>query len=109
MLSRRTTLLKVPGMILQPLVENSVKYGVSTSNRPVTITIVAREVDGQLVLRVGDDGPGLPSGQAGGFGIGLANVRDRIEARFGPAAIIASGPTPQGYETVLNLPMVKHG
>ena len=101
--------LKVPGMILQPLVENSVKYGVSTSNRPVTITIVAREEGGQLVLRVGDDGPGLPSGQAGGFGIGLANVRDRIEARFGTAASIASGPTPRGYETVLKLPMVKHG
>ncbi|HBK14279.1 MAG TPA: sensor histidine kinase, partial [Erythrobacter sp.] len=41
---------KVPGMILQPLVENSVKYGVSASSRPVTITIAAREEYGRLVL-----------------------------------------------------------
>tara|TARA_B100000678_G_scaffold100875_1_gene84146 strand:- start:256 stop:1494 length:1239 start_codon:yes stop_codon:yes gene_type:complete len=101
--------LKVPGMILQPLVENSVKYGVSASNRPVTISIVAREEGGRLVLRVGDNGPGLPFGHTGGFGIGLANVRDRLEARFGREASINSGQTPDGYETELKLPMVKHG
>ena len=101
--------LKVPGMILQPLVENSVKYGVSASNRPVTISIVAREEYGRLVLRVADDGPGLPSGHSGGFGIGLANVRDRIEARFGNEATITSGQSLEGYETELRLPMVKHG
>ncbi|EDL49785.1 sensor histidine kinase [Erythrobacter sp. SD-21] len=101
--------LKVPGMILQPLVENSVKYGVSASNRPVTISIVAREEYGRLVLRVSDDGPGLPSGHTGGFGIGLANVRDRLEARFGREATIASGTGIGGYETELRLPMVRHG
>ena len=101
--------LKVPGMILQPLVENSVKYGVSASNRPVTISIVAREEYGRLILRVSDDGPGLPSGHSGGFGIGLANVRDRLEARFGREATISSGQTIDGYETELRLPMVKHG
>ena len=101
--------LKVPGMILQPLVENSVKYGVSASNRPVTISIVAREEYGRLVLRVGDDGPGLPAGHTGGFGIGLANVRDRLEARFGREATVTSGPGIGGYETELRIPMVKHG
>ena len=101
--------LKVPGMILQPLVENSVKYGVSASNRPVTISIAAREEYGRLVLRVSDNGPGLPSGHSGGFGIGLANVRDRIEARFGNEATITSGQSLEGYETELRLPMVKHG
>ncbi|MEZ5681008.1 MAG: histidine kinase [Erythrobacter sp.] len=100
---------KVPGMILQPLVENSVKYGVSASARPVTVSIVAREEYGRLVLRVSDDGPGVPAGQAGGFGIGLANVRDRLEARFGNEATITSGPALQGYETELRLPLVRHG
>ena len=98
---------KVPGMILQPLVENSVKYGVSASRRPVTITIAAREEYGRLVLTVSDDGPGASNNH--GFGIGLANVRDRIEARFGNAATIVSGPSLTGYETELRLPMVKHG
>lgn len=102
---------KVPGMILQPLVENSVKYGVSASSKPVTITIAAREEYGRLVLTVSDDGPGVANSTAGthGFGIGLANVRDRLEARFGNAATIVSGPSLTGYETELRLPMVKHG
>ena len=99
---------KVPGMILQPLVENSVKYGVSVSSKPVTISITAREEYGRLVLMVSDDGPGS-AGDKHGFGIGLANVRDRIEARFGNAATIVSGATLTGYETELRLPMVKHG
>ena len=108
-LPRDLAQLKVPGMILQPLVENSVKYGVSASNKPVTIRIVAREEYGRLVLRVSDDGPGMPTGHKGGFGIGLANVRDRLEARFGNEASITSGASLDGYETELRLPMVKHG
>ena len=99
----------VPGMILQPLVENSVKYGVSASARPVTVSIIAREEYGRLVLRVSDDGPGVPAGHQGGFGIGLANVRDRLEARFGNEATVTSGPALQGYETELRMPLVKHG
>ncbi len=99
----------VPGMILQPLVENSVKYGVSASNRPVTIRIRAHQDDEQLVIAVSDDGPSMPSGKGGGFGIGLANVRDRLQARFGSAASVTSGPGDVGYRTELRIPMVKHG
>lgn len=99
---------KVPGMILQPLVENSVKYGVSASARPITITISAREEYGRLVLTVSDNGPGM-KGAESGLGIGLANVRDRLEARFGQDASIVSGPDGEGYRTELRLPLVKHG
>ena len=106
-LPRELEHFRVPGMILQPLVENSVKYGVSASARPVTVSIVAREEYGRLVISVADDGPGMPAGHSGGFGIGLANVRDRLEARFGAAATVTSGPGLQGYETELRLPMVK--
>ena len=98
---------RVPGMILQPLVENSVKYGVSASARPVTVSIIAREEYRRLVITVADDGPGVPAGHSGGFGIGLANVRDRLEARFGAEATVTSGPGLQGYETELRIPMVK--
>ncbi|WP_324828919.1 sensor histidine kinase [Qipengyuania zhejiangensis] len=108
-LPRELAAYKVPGMILQPLVENSVKYGVSASARPVTVSIAAREEYGRLVISVSDDGPGMPSSHSGGFGIGLANVRDRLEARFGNEATITSGPSLSGYETELRLPMVKHG
>ena len=99
---------RVPGMILQPLVENSVKYGVSASSRPVTITIAAREEYGRLVICVADDGPGAAPA-AGGLGIGLGNVRDRLQASFGEAASVTSGATLGGYETELRIPMVRHG
>ena len=99
---------RVPGMILQPLIENSVKYAVAPHIRPVTITLAASEDYGRLVIRVSDDGPGTQTGCEPGFGIGLANVRDRIQARFGQEATISSGPVPGGYATELRLPLVKH-
>ena len=99
----------VPGMILQPLVENSIKYAVSTTTRAVTIRIAAREAGGFLVLSVADDGPGGTLA-GGGTGIGLANVRSRLAARFGAdGAKVESGPLPAGgYATVLTLPVVRN-
>ena len=100
----------VPGMILQPLVENSVKYGVAPVSRPVTITLAAREEHGRLVLTVADDGPGAPTEPSGaGCGIGLQNVRDRLAARFGNDATVVSGSTGNGYATIIRLPMVANG
>ncbi|WP_285712368.1 sensor histidine kinase [Erythrobacter oryzae] len=96
---------RVPGMILQPLVENSVKYAVSPVSRPVTITLAAREEFDRLVITVGDDGPGVPQGTTHGFGIGLANVRDRLEARFGPDIGFSSAPVPGGYCTEIRIPL----
>jgi hypothetical protein len=97
---------RIPGMILQPLVENSVKYAVAPVSRPVTIEISARPEYGRLVIMVSDDGPGVPGGSKKGFGIGLANVRDRLAARFGEDAMIVSGPIEGGYRTELRLPLV---
>ncbi|TRD11337.1 sensor histidine kinase [Erythrobacter insulae] len=100
---------RVPGMILQPLVENSVKYAVSSLTRKVTISVTAREEFDRLVIAVSDDGPGVPEGAAHGFGIGLANVRDRLEARFGPDIGFSSAPTPGGYTTEIRIPLTRHG
>lgn len=99
----------VPGMILQPLVENSIKYAVSTTIRPVTIRITAREAGGFLILTVADDGPGEGFAN-GGTGIGIANVRSRLAARFGEdGAGVESGPLPAGgYATVLTMPVVRN-
>jgi len=101
---------RVPGMILQPLVENSVKYGVASTNRAVHIGISARREEGQLVIEVGDDGPGAPGGTKPGFGIGLANVEDRLAARYGGAAQLTAGPAADGgWRTVIRLPLETHG
>lgn len=101
---------RVPGMILQPLVENAVKYAVAATTRPVTLSIAARQEYGWLVLEVTDDGPGAaPAGGKPGFGIGLANVRDRLAARYGDAAQLAAGPASGGgWCTVIRLPLERH-
>lgn len=98
---------RVPGMILQPLVENSVKYAISAVARPVTITLAAREEFDRLVITVSDDGPGVPQGANHGFGIGLANVHDRLEARFGPDIGFTSAPVPGGYRTEIRIPLTR--
>ena len=96
----------VPGLILQPLVENSVRYAVAATARPVTVAVTAREDIGQLVLEVSDDGPAIPDDGEHGFGIGLANVRDRLAVRYGDAASLVSGPGDGGgWRSVIRLPL----
>ena len=100
----------VPGLILQPLVENAVRYAVAPTARPVTVSISAHEQAGLLVLEVVNDGPGVSNDGAKGFGIGLANVRDRLAARYGDAANLVSGPAePGGWRSVIQLPLELHG
>jgi hypothetical protein len=99
----------VPGMILQPLVENSVKHAVAPASRKVTITLSAREEYGRLVVTVADDGAGAVRHGArpsDGFGIGLGNVHDRLTARFGDEASVVSGPTSSGYATQIRIPLI---
>ena len=79
----------VPRLILQPLVENAVKYALGSSPAVVTIRITAVADARRLTLLVDDDGTG--GGAASGFGIGLANVRDRLHALYGDAASLAAG------------------
>ena len=103
----------VPGMILQPLVENSIRYAVSPSRHPVTVRISAREAGRLLVLTVADDGAGAEAAASGaapsGTGIGLTNVRLRLEARFGNGAHLQCGPLPAGgYASILTLPLVRN-
>lgn len=98
----------VPGLILQPLIENAIKHGVARSRRPVTITVTARASNGHLELHVDDDGeidPGL-AGTPAGTGTGVRNVCDRLAARFGDAARCESGPLANGgYGVALAMPL----
>jgi sensor histidine kinase YesM len=91
-------------------VENAVKYGVSQTVRPVTIEITASLVGGDLLLRVKDDGDGdgSPHADVACAGVGLRNVRDRLEARFGDAARCTWGPRPGGgFAVSLSMPAVR--
>jgi two-component sensor histidine kinase len=98
----------VPGLILQPLIENAVKYGVSRSRRPVTISIRASDRQGFLLLSVQDDGePGAVGKETvGGTGLGLRNVADRIAARFGGDGYCRVRPLdPGGFLVDLAMPL----
>jgi two-component system LytT family sensor kinase len=75
----------VPGMLLQPLVENAVRHAVAAREEGGTLTLRARRQDGRLVLAVADDGPGPDGAGAPGRGIGLANTRERLREGYGDA------------------------
>jgi len=98
---------RVPGMILQPLVENVIKHGVAKSGRPVTLTIRARANGSSFHLTVEDDADGgLRFPQLNG--VGLANVRDRLATRFDGAASVAFGPRDGGgFRCDLTLPLLR--
>lgn len=76
---------EVPSLMLQPIVENAVKYGFSQTIGPGEISIDCR-VNGETVeIDVSDTGPGLPDNrvQSGGTGVGLTNTRARLEQLYG--------------------------
>jgi hypothetical protein len=75
----------VPNMLLQPLVENAIRHGVSPCESPGTISINAYRSGRMLHLEVSDDGPGLQSGWRIGEsgGIGLANTVERLKRLYG--------------------------
>lgn len=98
----------VPALILQPLVENAIKYGVSRSQRPVTVTIAAQSLGDRLELSVEDDGQQAPTQDEAGCGVGLANVAARLKASYGRDAGCVSGPLAGGGWMVrLSLPLVR--
>jgi signal transduction histidine kinase len=75
----------VPSLLVQPLIENAVKYAVSPSENGGTIRIEARVRGTMLELTVSDDGPGLrdPNKALEGRGVGLRNARERLKVLYG--------------------------
>jgi two-component system, LytTR family, sensor kinase len=101
----------VPGLLLQPLVENVIKYGVSGTRDKVTLNIRAAEAGpGRFTIEVQNSGAEVSTkgrnGKPDGTGVGLTNVCQRLEARFGTAAKCEFGPTADGgYRVLMTLPL----
>jgi two-component system LytT family sensor kinase len=97
--------IPVPGMILQPLVENAIKHGVARNNRPVTLTIRAQADSDFLHLTVEDDAESTPPSEPC-EGVGLRNVRDRLVARFDGQAHVEYGRRDGGgFRVDLTIPL----
>jgi two-component system, LytTR family, sensor kinase len=95
----------VPSFILQPLVENAIRHGVSTQLGAGRVSVCARRDAAQLVLEVMDDGHGSTNGaRVEGQGIGLKNTRDRLEQLYGGAAQCALQPSANGTVVRVTLP-----
>lgn len=94
----------VPGLLLQPLVENAVKHGVARSTAPVTITVSASVADDRLRIAVENDAP--PSAAPGDrrAGLGLATTLARLELRYGDDKRFEAGPTAAGFRVSIELP-----
>lgn len=94
----------VPALILQPLVENAVRHGVSRNPAGGCLWISAAAANGRLRLVVSDDGPGMEAGEEGS-GVGLANTRARLAALYGPDhGFSITGETPRGVRVTVELP-----
>lgn len=98
----------VPGLLLQPLVENAIKHGVAPARRPVEVLVRARVEGATLVIAVIDDGEGVQG--SNGTCVGLRNVRDRLTVRFGDAASLEAGPRAEGgFAVTIRIPVTTHG
>lgn len=78
-----TLQVKVPSLILQPLIENAILHGVAATARPGVLAIRAGCDDGYLHLQVRDTGPGLPQPDKAQVGIGLSNTQTRLRRLYG--------------------------
>jgi hypothetical protein len=101
---------RLPALLLQPIIENAIKYGVARAKQVVTLAIRARQEDGRLALLIENDAN--PADQAGadhGTGVGLGNVCERLSARFGGAAQCSYAPIETGgFRVSLTMPLVRN-
>ncbi|WP_083197436.1 sensor histidine kinase [Candidatus Viadribacter manganicus] len=103
---------KLPSLILQPILENAIKYAITPSVDGGSINVSARRDEGVLRIVVEDDGPGLPGEEMlpRRRGVGLANIRERLELIYGQrAGLIARNREPHGCRIELYLPLEEDG
>ena len=97
--------LRVPGFILQPLVENALRHGIAKRSEPGAIEISAQRDGDTLLLRVRDDGPGMTAAADASKGVGLANIRERLRTLYGDAAsLMLVSTATEGTVATIRLP-----
>ena len=95
----RTAKARLPSLLLQPLVENAIKYAVTPQEEGAEIAVSARLAGDKVRVVVADTGPGLtktPRRPNLSTGVGLANIRERLLQAFGPDHRFETRPNPGG-------------
>jgi two-component system sensor histidine kinase AlgZ len=94
----------LPPLLLQPLVENAIRHGIATCAEGGVLRVEARTVGGRLRVLVENpfdpDAPARP-----GVGVGLSNVRRRLQARYGDAARMEAHRSPASFRVTLEIPV----
>ena len=100
-------------MLMQPLVENSIKHGLEPRIAGGIVTLRSRIEQGRLVIEVEDDGVGIAPGRSRssgvlqGTGIGMKNVRERLEVLYGESARFDVTSRPgRGTKVILEIPVM---
>jgi len=103
----------IPSMLLQPLVENSLKHGLATKIEGGTVRVAARRDGNRVQLTVEDDGVGIPEANLAKLfeqGIGISNVNERLKVLFGGDYKMWVDSKPgEGTRTFIELPAAQSG
>jgi anti-sigma regulatory factor (Ser/Thr protein kinase) len=85
---------QVPNLILQPIVENAIRYAIAPRKSGGNVEITAKQVDDNIRITICDDGPGLPERTT--EGVGLSNTRARLKQLYGASQNFAYANRPEG-------------
>ena len=97
--------VRVPGLILQPIVENAFRHGIAQRVQAGAIRVTVARAGSRLLLSVDNDGPGLPADPARlRAGIGLGNIRERLQGLYGDKAALDIANRPGGVIVRISLP-----
>jgi signal transduction histidine kinase len=86
----------LPNLILQPIVENAIRHGIEPHSRPGKIQLHAHRENSELIVRVSDNGSGLPPVEKRREGVGLSNTRARLDQLYGPGHHFTLSPAEGG-------------
>jgi len=97
-------------MILQPLVENSVKYGIGPKEEGGTIHLIVKHLTGAIFFEVKDDGLGIHAKKimdGSGAGVGMVNTDLRLKSYYGSPAGLRVRATEYGYSVSFSIPVLE--
>lgn len=101
----------IPSLLLQPLVENAIKYAVTPKEEGADIAVAIRRLGNRVHITVSDTGPGMSAGPNEGWGgnvsstgVGLVNTRDRLAQAYGADHRFETEAGPQGFTVTIEIP-----